>query len=215
MAAQLDYGYGMSKGVPGGKYDLSSDIVITRTNEEEDGVLKFGMAAMVGSTPGTTVKIPVAGATAGMIEGIVLHAANTEQDRKGRVVVPNNASVGIMTHGKIWGRIASDAVPAYRNKAYVVVDGEEAGTFTSASAEASVYLPCEAGTSGALEVVADDTESPTLAQIKVSDVNLVSEGYVPAVGDHVEKKQIHGVTVDIGAVFGTETDDGIAVIILK
>ncbi|MCI9009429.1 MAG: hypothetical protein HFI13_15225 [Lachnospiraceae bacterium] len=214
MAAQLDYGYGMSKGVPGGKYDLSSDEVITRTNEEEDGVLRFGMAAMVGTTPGTTVKVAGAGATKQNIEGIVLAAENTEQDRKGRVVVPNNASVGIMTRGKIWGRISSDAVPVYKNKAYVVIDGEEAGSFTSNSAEASVYLPCDAGTSGALEVVADDTASPTSAQIKVSDVTPVSGDYVPAVGDHVEKKQIHGTTVDIGAVFGTETDDGIAVIIL-
>ena len=215
MAAQLDYGYGMSKGVPGGKYDLSSDEVITRTNEEEDGVLRFGMAAMVGTMPGTTVKVPGTGATAQKIEGIVLAAENTEQDRKGRVVIPNNASVGIMTHGKIWGRISSDAVPVYGNTAYVVVDGEEAGSFTSASTEVSVYLPCDADASGALEVVADNTASPAAAQIKVSGVAPVAGGYVPAVGDHVEQKKIHGETVDIGAVFGTETDDGIAVIILK
>ena len=101
MAAQLDYGYGMSKGVPGGKYDLSMDVVVTRTNEEADGVLRFGMAAMAGSSPGTTVKVPVSGATAEKIEGIVLHAENTEQDRKGRVVVPNHASVGIMTADSI------------------------------------------------------------------------------------------------------------------
>ncbi len=128
MAAQLDYGYGMSKGVPGGKYDLSMDVVVTRTNEEADGVLRFGMAAMAGSSPGTTVKVPV---------------------------------------------------------------------------------------SGALEVVADDTASPTAAQIKVSGVTPVSGGYVPAVSDHVEKKKLHGDTVDIGSNFGTEKDDGIAVIILK
>ena len=215
MAAQLDYSYHVSKGVPGGKYDLSMDTVVTRTNEEADGVLRFGMAAMAGSLPGTTVKVPVLGTTAEKIEGVVLHAENTEQDRKGRVVVPNHASVGIMAYGKIWGRTSSDAVPVYGNKAYVVVDGDEAGCFTSASTEASVYLPCEAGTSGALEVVADDTASPTAAQIKVSGVTPVSGGYVPAVGDHVEKKKLHGDTVDIGATFGTETDDGIAVIILK
>ena len=214
MAAQLDYGYGMSKGVPGGKYDLSSDEVITRTNEEKDGVLRFGMAAMVGTVPGTTVKVPSANATAQKIEGVVLAAENTEQDRKGRVVIQNNASVGIMTHGKIWGRISSDAVPVYRSSAYVVVDGEEAGSFTSVSTEVSMYFPCEENMAGTLEVVADDTASPTSAQIKVSDVTPVSGDYVPAVGDHVEKKQIHGTTVDIGAVFGTETDDGIAVIIL-
>lgn len=215
MAAQLDYGYGMSKGVPGGKYDLSLDEVITRTNEEEDGVLRFGMAAMIGTMPGTTVKVPGAEATAEKIEGVVLHAANTEQDRRGRAIVPNNASVGIMAHGKIWGRTSSDAVPVYGNKAYVVVDGDEAGSFTSASTEVSAYFPCEAGAAGALEVVADDTASPTSAQIKLSGVVQVFGGYVPAVGDHVAQKKLHGATVDIGAVFGSETDDGIAVIILK
>ncbi len=215
MAVQLDYSYQVSKGVPGGKYDLSMDTVITRTNEEADGILRFGMAVMTGSSPGTTVKVPVAGTAAAKIEGVVLHAENTEQDRKGRVAVPNNASVGVMTHGKIWGRVSSDAVPVYGNKAWVAVDGDEAGCFTSTGTEASAYLPCEAGTSGALEVVADDTASPTAAQIRISGVTPVSGDYVPAVGDHVEQKKIHGETVDIGAVFGAETDDGIAVIILQ
>ncbi len=140
MAAQLDYGYGMSKGVPGGKYDLSLDEVITRTNEEEDGVLKFGMAAMVGSTPGTTVKAAGAGATVAKIEGIVLHAANTEQDRKGRVVVPNNASVGIMRYGKIWARVAADVEPAYGDPLYVVTSGDDAGTLSNASGTDNVKI---------------------------------------------------------------------------
>ena len=49
MAAQLDYGYGMSKGVPGGKYDLSMDVVVIRMDEEAEGVLRFGMAGLDGS----------------------------------------------------------------------------------------------------------------------------------------------------------------------
>ena len=140
MAAQLDYGYGMSKGVPGGKYDLSLDEVITRTNEEEDGVLKFGMVAMTGSTPGTTVKVAADGATTAKIEGSVLHAANTEQDRKGRVVVPNNASVGIMRYGKIWARVAADAKPAYGDPLYAVVSGDDAGALTSTEGTGNVKV---------------------------------------------------------------------------
>ena len=78
MAAQLDYGYSTPKGVAGGKVDIAYDEVITRKNEEADGVLKYGMAAMIGTSKGTGVKVPVTGATADQIEGIVLHAANTE-----------------------------------------------------------------------------------------------------------------------------------------
>lgn len=130
MAAQLDYGYSTPKGVAGGKYDIAFDEVITRKNEEADGVLKYGMAAMIGTNAGSGVKVPTAGCTAAKIEGIVLRAANTEQDMSGHVVVKNNASVGILRRGHVWGRIASDAVPKYGEKAYVVVTGEDAGTFT-------------------------------------------------------------------------------------
>lgn len=130
MAAQLDYGYSTPKGVAGGKYDIAFDEVITRKNEEADGVLKYGMAAMVGATAGSGVKVPATGCTADKIEGIVLRAANTEQDMGGHVVVKQNASVGIVRKGHVWGRLASDAVPAYGAKAYVVVTGEDAGTFT-------------------------------------------------------------------------------------
>lgn len=140
MAAQLDYGYSMSKGVPGGKYDLSPDEVITRTSEEEDGVLKFGMAVMVGSTPGTTVKVAGTGATTAKMEGIVLHAANTEQDRKGRVVVPNNASVGIMRRGKVWARVAEDVKPVYGDPLYVVVSGDDAGSLSNAAGTDNVNV---------------------------------------------------------------------------
>ena len=144
MAAHLDYGYSTPKGVAGGKVDIAYDEVITRKNEEADGVLKYGMAAMVGTSKGTGVKVPTTGATAEQIEGIVLHAANTEQDMKGKVVVPNNASVGILRKGHVWGRIASDATPTYKAKAYVVVDGDDAGTFTD-KAEGNVDIGAKFG----------------------------------------------------------------------
>ena len=130
MAAQLDYGYSTPKGVVGGKYDIAFDEVITRKNEEADGVLKYGMAAMVGANAGSGVKVPTGGCTADKIEGVVLRAANTEQDMGGHVVVKKDASVGIVRKGRVWCRTASDAEPAYGAKAYVVVDGKDAGMFT-------------------------------------------------------------------------------------
>lgn len=157
MAAQKDYTYSTPKGVPGGKADISFDEVITRINEAEDGELKFGMAAAVGSMPGSNVMVPKEDTTAEKIEGVVLCHPNTEQDRKGNVIVRKDATVGIMRKGHIWGRVADGAAPAYGEKAYVSVSGDAAGTFTNAA----------------------------------------------------------GGAVDIGAVFGSESDGGIAVIILK
>lgn len=130
MAAQTTYGYSTPKGVPGGKVDLFHDEVITRMNEAEDGVLKYGMAVMVGTTPGQTVKLPVSGATAKQIEGVLLCHPNTEQDMEGNVIVKKGVSVGVMRTGRIWGRLATDVTPTYGEAAYVVVSGDDAGTFT-------------------------------------------------------------------------------------
>lgn len=130
MAAQLSYGYSTPKGVAGGKADIAFDEVITRKNEEENGVLKYGMAAMVGTAAGSGIKVPATGCTAAQIEGIVLRAANTEQDMEGNVVVKKNASVGILRKGYVWGRLATDATATYGATAYVVVTGADAGTFT-------------------------------------------------------------------------------------
>ena len=212
MAAQMDYSYSTRKALPGAKADIRFDEVVTRRNEEADGVLEYGMAVQAGTTPGVTVKVPVSGATAGQIEGVVLRVANTEEDRKGTLIVPGGAALGIMKAGRIWARLASDAVPEYGKAAYVVTDGDEAGYFTSASAAASVYQECESTDTGAKEVVADDTASPTSSQIKLASVTPVANGYTPAVGDYVVSAQIHGATLDIGASFGNETDDGIAII---
>ena len=157
MAAQTNYSYSTPKGVAGGKVNLFHDEVITRQNEAQDGVLKFGMAVKVGTAPGSNVTVPTAGTTAEQIEGIVLAHPNTEQDMKGKVVVKNGVSLSIMTQGCVWGRLATDVTPVYGTKAYVVVNGADAGTFTN-----------------------------------------VADG-----------------AVDIGAKFGNETDDGIAVIVLN
>lgn len=134
MAAQLDYGYSIPKGVAGGKVDLTYDKVVTRMNEEESGTLKYGMVAMVGTTPGSTVKV-ANGATADKIEGVVLCEANTEMDMEGQVVVRKNTSVGIMKKGHIWGKVATGVTPQYGKTAYVVVSGADVGTFTTESTD--------------------------------------------------------------------------------
>lgn len=131
MSAQLNYSYDIPKGNPGGKFDIGFDEVVTRRNEEDDGVLKYGMAVMVGTTPGATVKVPTAEATAETIDGIALAAANTEHDLNGRVNVRSGASLSILRKGKVWGRLAEGATATYGAKAYVVKSGDDAGCFTN------------------------------------------------------------------------------------
>lgn len=154
MAAQTRYGYSIPKGVPGGKVDISFDEVVTRNSEAEDGKIKFGMAVVKGTSAGTGVTVPASGKTVEDFEGVVLHHINTEQERDGSIVIKKGSVLSVMKKGHVWGRLASDATPAYGKKAYVVIDGTDAGTFT-----------------------------------------------------HTQ-----GSNVDIGAKFGKESDDGIAVI---
>ena len=133
MAAQLNYNYSTPKGVPGGKFDIAFDEVVTRNNENEDGTMKYGLAVATGAKAGVTVKVPVSGTTADDIEGIAIALPNTEQDMKGNVIVKKNRSLSIMKKGNIWGRIAADVTPVCGATAYVIPEGDEAGMFTTAA----------------------------------------------------------------------------------
>ena len=213
MAAQLDYGYRTPNGVPGGKVDISFDVVVTRANEEDDGVLKYGMAAFFGTNKGHGIKRPTTASTKDDFQGVVICNANTEQDMNGHVNVKKGANVSCMLRGRIWGRLAPGAEPAYHGKAYVATDGDYAGCFTSRSAAYSAYVKCGAEDDGAKQVI-EDTGSVSGEQIKLSDVTPVTSGYTPSVGDYVVSKQIHGATLDIGADFGNaaDVDNGIAIV---
>ena len=212
MAAQTNYEYRIPKGVPGGKFDLSYDNVVSRHNEAADGELQFGMAVQIGNSAGVSVKKVAAGATKEKIEGILVAVANVEQDMAGKPVVKGGASLSVMKKGRIWGRVSGSCEPGYGKEARVVVDGDDAGMFTDKSEACTAYVKVEAETPSAKEVVDDSTGSPTGTQIKISEVTPVAAGYEPAVGDYVLSKQLHGATVSIGAVFGAQADDGIAVI---
>lgn len=144
MAAQLNYNYSTPKGVPGGKFDIAFDEVVTRNNENEDGVMKYGMAVATGTKAGVTVKVPTAETTKEQIEGIAIALPNTEQDMKGNVIVKKNRSLSIMKKGNIWGRLATGITPTCGAKAYVVISGDDAGSFTTAS-EGTLDIGAEFG----------------------------------------------------------------------
>ena len=133
--AQLNYSYDTPKGVAGGLADISFSTVASRANEENDGVLKFGMAVKRGTTAGTQVKKPAEGTTAADIEGIVVRHANTEEDMNGAAVVKKGATVSVLKHGAIWARLADETAPTPGAKAYVIPSGTGAGTFTATATD--------------------------------------------------------------------------------
>ena len=133
MAAQLNYNYGTPMGVPGGKFDIAFDEVVTRSNEEADKKMKFGLVVAVGTNVGKGVKLPTTGVTADKIEGVTVAIATTEHDTDGNVIIKKGAALSVMRKGNIWGRLANGITPEAGKTAYVALTGDDAGTFTTSS----------------------------------------------------------------------------------
>lgn len=129
MSVQTTYGYATGKGIAGGIYDMFHYPVESRFNEEENGVLRFGVGVVRGSIAGSNIALPTEDSTAADFEGVVVNGFSNQQDLEGRVFIMNNQNIGVMRKGKIWVRIAEGETPAYGDAVYMVADGEEAGFF--------------------------------------------------------------------------------------
>lgn len=141
MSVQTNYNYATPCGVAGGLYDLAPYATDSRLNGETvAGALKFGMGVVQGSSAGSNVVLPAAGAKAADFEGIVMNSYTTEHDINGNVVVMPNQTVGVLRYGRIWARLKSDIAPQYGDVLYLIVDGEEAGLFTNAEAETAIAV---------------------------------------------------------------------------
>ncbi len=132
MAVQTNYGFGSAKGIAGGLYDLSDHEVVTR--QAEGNNLSFGLGVVIGTNRGIDVVIPDATASTDDFEGVVVHnSVMAEMDMSGKVVINDKSTVGCLHHGKIWVRTGAKAVPAYKEKVYLITDGKEAGMFTTSA----------------------------------------------------------------------------------
>lgn len=132
MAVQTNYGFGFPKGVAGGLFDLSAHEVSTR-QAEGDGI-SFGTGVVVGTNKGTDVAIPTSAATSEDFEGVVVHnSVMVEKDMNNKVAIEDKRTVGCLHHGKIWVKVGKSASPAYKEKVYMITDGEEAGLFTTSA----------------------------------------------------------------------------------
>ena len=131
MSAQTTYNFDTQRGIAGGIYDLSPYAIDTFLNEENDGVMKFGVAVVSGTTAGTLVKLPVSDSTG--IEGVSVNNLTTEYNLSGVLNIRKNASIGVMRYGRIWVRVATGATPEYGDPTYVVKTSAEFGYFTDSS----------------------------------------------------------------------------------
>ena len=135
MSAQLSYSYQTPRGVPGGIMDISPYRIDSRANgETAPGILKFGMGAMQGDTPGVNVLRPLAGDTADAFEGIVMTGFTQQQTMLGELELMPQQVVGIMRWGTAWVRVASGAAPQYGDPLNLVISGPDAGKFTTSAA---------------------------------------------------------------------------------
>ena len=131
MSVQTKYGYATGKGIAGGIFDMFHYPVESRFNEEENGVLRFGVGVVRGSLEGSNVKLPVTGATAAEFEGVVVNGFSNQHDLEGKVRIMNNQNIGVMRKGKIWAVLAADQTPAYGDAVHLIVEGDDAGCFAT------------------------------------------------------------------------------------
>ena len=131
MSVQTSYGYQTPKGVAGGIYDMFHYAVDSRFNEENTGVLRFGVGVVPGTLPGRSVKLPAADSTAAQFEGVVLNGYDRQQDLSGKLFILNNQNVGVMRRGRVWVRLAADAAPKYGDEAHLLTSGDDVGCFST------------------------------------------------------------------------------------
>lgn len=131
MSAQTRYGYSTPIGAAGGIVDLAPHSIDTFLNEEEPGVMRFGVGVVQGSKPGINIALPDDKATAAVFEGITTNNRTTEYDLEGKLHVRSGAAVGVMRYGKIYVRVADGVEPSYGDAVYLIISGDEAGCFTN------------------------------------------------------------------------------------
>lgn len=130
LSVQTAYNFGFPKGVAGALFDLSAHDITTR--KTVDGNAKFGMGVAVGDTLGTDVKLPEATATAADFEGVIVHnSVMVERTMDNKVLLEPGKTVGCLIYGRIWVQAEDKIDIKYKDQAYLITDGADAGLFTT------------------------------------------------------------------------------------
>lgn len=151
MAVQTTYNWTTGRGIAGGLVDLTPHDIDSFINEEENGVLKPGMAVMQGTTPGKQIKIFGTGGTAATFEGVVNNNRTTEYDLDGHIRILKGAGTGVLHWGRIYALVAADVEPEYGDPLFVVSSGDDAGKFSNADGSDSTADPAVAANAVAVK----------------------------------------------------------------
>ena len=139
MSAQLTYNFGPKAGVAGGIVDLAPYMVDAFLNEEDTGVLKFGMGVVAGEGA-NGLALPNGDSAGADFLGITVNGRTTEYDLEGNTYIRNKAAVGVMRYGRIYARVAEGVTVAFGEDAYLVISGDDKGCFTNTAGETSVAI---------------------------------------------------------------------------
>lgn len=135
MSVQTSYNFYTSKGVAGGLYDLSHHVVDTFRNADEDGVIKFGVGVYTAGAANKGCVVSNNHDDATDFAGVVVNGFTTEMDMDGNASIKHGATVGVLTHGKVWVRLKEGVTPAYGMPAYVYLAGDENGFFCTSGGD--------------------------------------------------------------------------------
>ena len=130
---QTSYKYDTLYGAPGGIVDLAPHEIDTFANEENNGVLKFGMGVVSGTAAADQCKLPGGSSTAATFLGVVTNNRTTELGLDGQLYVRKGAAVGVMRYGRIYARIDTGLTIAYGDKLYMCIASGKYSLFTNSS----------------------------------------------------------------------------------
>ena len=132
MSAQTTYRWDTVMGAAGGIVDLAPYAIDTFANEENDGVMQFGIA-VVGGTNADQCKVVTSSSAATDFLGVSVNNRTTELAINGDLTIANKASVGVMRWGRIYVKVASGLTITPGEAAYVIISGDDIGKFTNSS----------------------------------------------------------------------------------
>lgn len=130
MSVQTAYNYTTSRGIAGGLLDLSPYSIYSRTNDEADGILHYGIGVVKGAFPGISVMLPSSVNASSNFEGVLINELTTQQNVFGNTYIINGQSVGVLCYGHCWVQVTDTANPSYGIPLRLVIAGVDAGKFT-------------------------------------------------------------------------------------
>lgn len=140
MSAQTTYKFNTPMGAAGGIVDLAPYAIDTFINEENTGVMSFGLGVVQGTKAGEQIKLPVAASTAGLFEGITTNNRTTEYDLEGQIHIRKGAAMGVMRYGRIYAQVGEDDTPGYGDPVYLITSGNDAGKFVHVNTGSADYV---------------------------------------------------------------------------